>query len=87
MDLYPVCMKMTLNLDRDLVDRAVQITGLSTKTDAIHHALRELDRKARLTETLRKGSGVPVDALPDIFDPASDPMKLRHGEIEIPSDR
>jgi hypothetical protein len=73
-------MKITLNVDDALLGRVVKTTGSKTKTAAIDYALREIDRRARLTEVLGRGSGVSGDALATMFDPASDPMTLRAAE-------
>lgn len=73
-------MRLTLNIYGDLLDRVVESTGSKTKTEAITFALNELDRRRRLHETLSRGSGVPPEQLADLFDPASDPMKLRVAE-------
>ena len=59
--MYLVWMKCTLNIDGTLLDRVVQITGAPTKTEAIHIALREVDRRARLVEQLRAGTGASSD--------------------------
>ncbi len=73
-------MKMTINVDEALLDRVVEITGASTKTEAITIALREVDRRARLVEVLREGTGATSEELKDMFDPASDPTALRVAE-------
>lgn len=73
-------MKITLNVDKDLLERVVEITGASTKTKAIDYALREIDRRARLVEVLAEGTGATSEELKEMFDPASDPMALRVAE-------
>ncbi|MEM9479292.1 MAG: type II toxin-antitoxin system VapB family antitoxin [Verrucomicrobiota bacterium] len=73
-------MKLTVNLDNALLERVVKITGASTKTEAIHTALREVDRRARLIEVLREGDGATAEERGSLFDPASDPEKLRAAE-------
>lgn len=78
--MYIVCMKLTLNIDGDLLERVVAATGAKTKTDAITHALEEVDRRARLLNTLRRGTGAGPDELRNMFDPASDPVALRVAE-------
>lgn len=75
-----MCMKLTINLDGDLLDRVVALTGASTKTEAINIALREMDRRARLVEVLRDGFDSTPDELKGMFDPASDPLALRVAE-------
>jgi hypothetical protein len=47
-------MKMTLNIDEELLARVVVFTGAKTKTDAIHVALGEMDRRAKLVDSLRE---------------------------------
>ena len=73
-------MKLTVNLDEELLDRVMEITGATTKTEAITTSLREMARRARLVEVLREGLGATSDELKDMFDPASDPMSLRVAE-------
>lgn len=75
-------MKCTLNIDRDLLDRVVAITGAATKTDAIHFALREVDRRARLVERLREGTGLEAKRLGDLF-AASDEAEAMVGQVEV----
>ncbi len=77
-------MKITLNVDANLLRRVVKSTGSKTKTAAIDYALREMDRRARLTEVLGRGSGLSGDALATLFDPASDPVALRAAEDSAP---
>jgi Arc/MetJ family transcription regulator len=73
-------MKLTINLDPALVERAVKATGAKTKPEAITIALREVDRRARLVEILREGLGADADELRAMFDPASDPLAMRVAE-------
>ena len=73
-------MKITINMDDELLDSVMTITGASTKTEAIHIALKDIVRRAKLLNILREGTGVPASELSEMFDPASDPMKLRVGE-------
>lgn len=78
--MYDRGMKITINIDESLLDRVVEITEAATKTEAIHIALREVDRRARLVEVLRAGLGASTEELKDMFDPASDPDALRVAE-------
>ena len=77
-------MKLTINLDEALLDRVVEITEATTKTEAITIALREVDRRARLVEVLREGTGATAEELKEMFDPASDPTALRVAEGVTP---
>ena len=52
--MYPVRMKLTLNIDDELLDRVREMTGAKTKTDAIHIALNEMDRRSKLRKLLAK---------------------------------
>lgn len=50
-------MKTTLLLDLDLLAKAREVTGISSKTQIIHEGLRSLlEREARRTLLLAKGS-------------------------------
>ena len=73
-------MKSTLNIDDVRLGHVVKITGAATKTEANHLALREIDRKARLGEVLREGTGTTEEALRETFDPAADPLAMRVAE-------
>ncbi len=77
-------MKLTINVDEALLDRVVEITEATNKTEAIHIALREVDRRARLVEVLREGLGASTEELKEMFDSASDPTLLRVAEASRP---
>jgi hypothetical protein len=73
-------MKVTLNIDNALLNRVVEATGCKTKTAAIDYALREIDRRVRLSKVLSRGTGLSGKELANAFDPASDPLTLRAAE-------
>lgn len=50
-------MKFTLNIDDDLLSRVMEATGAKTKTEAIHAALAEIDRRNKLIALLSEGLG------------------------------
>lgn len=50
--MYHAHMKLTLNIDDALLNRVMTVTGIETKTEAIHYALNEIDRRNRLIELL-----------------------------------
>ena len=52
--MYNACMKLTLNIDDELLERVRETTGAKTKTEAIHVALNEMDRRNKLRELLAK---------------------------------
>jgi len=78
--MHDVCMRLTLNIDGELLGRVVNHLGAKTKTEAIHRALDEIDRRYRLHEVLKEGLGATPEELETMFDPASDPMQLRVAE-------
>ena len=50
-------MKFTLNIDDELLSRVMETTGAKTKTEAIHAALAEVDRRNKLIALLSEGVG------------------------------
>ena len=56
-------MKMTMHIDEALLAAVMERYGFETKTDAVHFALNELDRKARLKEVLKAGLGATPEEL------------------------
>ncbi len=51
-------MKLTLNIDDDLLSRVMEATGAKTKTEAIHAALAEIDRRHKLITLLSEDIGI-----------------------------
>jgi hypothetical protein len=78
--MYIQGMKLTIDLDKTLLERVVKLTGARTRTEAITTALREIDRRGRLVKLLREGTGASMDELKEMFDPQSDPAILRVAE-------
>ena len=79
-------MKITLNVDDDLLGRVMKANGITNKTKAIDLALREMDRRAGLLRLTTEGLGMSSMELREVFDPASamanDPIREdspRHG--------
>jgi hypothetical protein len=70
-------MKMTMHIDDVLLANVVRITGAASKTEAVHIALREMDRKARLAEFGRTGLGLTPAELMDSIEPGYDPLTMR----------
>ena len=54
-------MKLTLNIDDDLLSRVMETTGAKTKTEAIHAALAEVDRRHKLITLLSEDIGINWD--------------------------
>lgn len=61
-------MKLTLNIDDDLLERVREATGAKTKTEAIHYALTEIDRRYRLRALLAEDIGLTPDEWRNAFD-------------------
>jgi len=70
-------MKLTVNLDEEVLNKVVEITGSTTKTEAIMKALKEVERRSRLVSVLREGLGASEEELKSMFDPASDVPERR----------
>ncbi|WP_353567892.1 type II toxin-antitoxin system VapB family antitoxin [Haloferula sargassicola] len=77
-------MKMTMHIDEALLARVMETYDLETKTDAVHFALNELDRKARLRAMLKEGLGLTPEELKEGVDPNYDPMRMRVAEDITP---
>lgn len=77
-------MKLTIDLDKSLLERVVKLTGARSKTEAITTSLREIDRRGQLIELLRKGTDATESELRNLFDPHSDPVLLRVAEEQHP---
>ena len=73
-------MKMTIDIDDGLLERVMAVTGAKTKTEAIDHALREIDRRARLVEVLSRDRGMTSDDWKNAFEPNYDLEHLRAAE-------
>lgn len=70
-------MKMTMHIDEVLLGRVMARHGLKTKTDAVHFALHELDRKARLREVMEAGLGLEPEELAAVVFEGYDPKHPR----------
>ena len=55
-------MKTTMNLKDDLVERAMQATGIKEKTALVHMGLEELVRKAAYQRLINLGGSDPSAA-------------------------
>ena len=73
-------MKMTLHIDDDLLDRVMTSTGASSKTMAVDLALREMDRRCKLSKLASEGLGLGPNELRDAVDPAYDLPAMRKSE-------
>jgi Arc/MetJ family transcription regulator len=78
--MYPVWMKMTLNIDDGLLERVMAVTGAKTKTEAIDLALKEMDRRAQLVEVLGRDRGMTSEDWKNAFRPEYDVETARAAE-------
>ena len=76
-------MKMTLDIDDDLLGRVMEATGANSKTKAIDLALREMDRRAKLVKLCEEGLGMSAAELREAVDPNYDLQEMRRGETPV----
>jgi Arc/MetJ family transcription regulator len=77
-------MKMTMHIDDELLKRVMDFYDLETKTDAIHFALRELERRAAMKEFAGVGLGLAAEDYIDALDSASYEQKYLNRVAEDP---
>ena len=73
-------MKVTMNIDDDLLARVMASSGIKSKTAAVNHTLREWDRRTRLRDMLEKIAAHSEEELRDAFDPNYDILASRLAE-------
>ena len=76
-------MKMTMHIDEGILKRVMKWTGAVSKTEAVHLALKEMDRKARLAEFGKTGLGLTKAELMAAVDPSYDLMARRVMESPV----
>lgn len=64
-------MKMTMNIDEEVLERVMKITGASTKKEAVEIALKEMARRHKMKELFSAGLGLSPGELRDSWDPSS----------------
>ncbi len=77
--MYYRHMKLTLNIDDELLTRVMDTTGAKTKTEAIHAALAEVDRRNKLIALLSENIGIDFDKDIDAAswaEPAEESLKV-----------
>lgn len=63
-------MKMTMNIDEDVLARVMKVTGAKTKTQAVEMALTEMARRHKMKELFSQGLGLTPDELRAEFAPS-----------------
>ena len=61
-------MKMTMNIDEDVLTEVMEITGAKTKTAAVEMALTEMARRRKLGRALRELAEIPGEELAAGYD-------------------
>lgn len=74
-------MKMTMHIDEDVLARVMKVTGAKTKTEAVEIALSEMARRHKLKELFSAGLGLTPEELRNVFDPNSDPDRIRVPQV------
>ncbi len=73
-------MKMTMHIDEELLERVMEAHGFASKTEAVDHALRELDRRHRFRKLVAKPSPFTPEELSAGVEPGYDILSLRAAE-------
>jgi Arc/MetJ family transcription regulator len=80
-------MKMTMHVDDALLERAMALAGIDSKTGAVDLALREFVRRGVLVKDLGTGLDLSPAELKEVFDPAYDLEATRRAETPVPYGR
>jgi Arc/MetJ family transcription regulator len=72
-------MKMTMNIDEDVLARVMKITGAKTKTQAVEMALADMARRHKMKELFSQGLGLTPDELRAEFAPSPTDLLDSHG--------
>lgn len=80
-------MKMTMHIDDELLETAMSLAGLDSKTAAVDLALREFVRRGALVKELGTGLNLSPAELKDVFDPAYELEAMRLVETPAPYGR
>jgi hypothetical protein len=72
-------MKMTMNIDEDVLARVMKLTGAKTKTQAVEMALAEMARRHKMKELFSQGLGLTPDELRNAFAPTPADVLDSHG--------
>jgi Arc/MetJ family transcription regulator len=54
-------MKTTLNISKDLLEKAIQVTGARTKTEAVRRALETLIREQKIDRVIKEAGKLDFD--------------------------
>jgi hypothetical protein len=73
-------MKMTMHIDDALLERAMALAGIESKTAAVDMALREFVRRGALVKELTTGLDLSPAELKEVFEPGYDLEAMRLAE-------
>lgn len=73
-------MKMTLHIEEGLLNRAMKVAGVESKTSAVDLALREYVRRGELVRVLSAGLRKNPEDLRTLFDEGYDLEAMRLNE-------
>lgn len=76
-------MKMTLHIDDSLLEKAMSLAGVESKTAAVDLALREFVRRSELVRVLSTGLEMTPAELRELFDPNYDLEAERSKESPV----
>jgi len=76
-------MKMTMHIDDELLEKAMAVAGVGSKTAAVDLALREFVRRGALVKELGTGLNLSPAELRDVFDPAYNLGAMRLTETPV----
>jgi Arc/MetJ family transcription regulator len=76
-------MKMTLHIDDSLLEKAMSLAGVESKTAAVDLALREFVRRNELVRILSAGLEKSPAELRELFDPDYDLEAARNKEVPV----
>ncbi|MGI8603082.1 MAG: type II toxin-antitoxin system VapB family antitoxin [Verrucomicrobiales bacterium] len=58
-----------MNIDDEMLARVMRATGSRNKTETVHAALRDVDRRHRLLALAERGLGMTSAEIKNIFEP------------------
>ncbi len=79
-------MKMTMNIDEDVLSEVIRITGVASKTKAVEVALTEMVRRYRFKEIASAGLGLTPEELKNAWEEPNFSKPWPPVAVEIPKD-
>ena len=74
---------MTMHIDDHLLEKAMNLAGVESKTSAVDLALREFVRRGELVTELSGGLNKSAAELKEIFDPVYELEAMRLAETPV----